>query len=163
MSLRPRFAATATAAALLPAACSVPTAPADLARSYAKGSSGGTPAITPSVVGHWTQTNEMLYQSVLGTTHSWYEFDATQSGRTLAGTAVRHSIIYNADGAVAYPEFTGSPGKLSGTVKSDSTATIAFNRIEETKVTLSYSVKLNANGTLTVLNPVVNGTLAFTR
>lgn len=160
MSLRLRFAALAS---ILLAACSAPTAPGDLAPAYAKGSSGTTPAITPSLAGHWKQSNEMLYQSVLGTTHSWYEFDATQSGGTLSGSAVRHSIIYNADGTVAYPEFTGSPGKLSGTVKGDSTATIVFNRIEETKVTLSYAVKLNANGTLTVINPVANGPQSFTR
>ena len=84
---------------------------------------------------------------------------------SLVGSLVNKTLsnVYNADGTVAYPEFTGSPGKLSGTVKSDSTATIVFNRIEETKVTVSYSVKLNANGRLTVLNPVANGPQAFTR
>jgi hypothetical protein len=151
------------AAALILAACSAPTAPADVAPAFAKGASGTPAAITPSLAGHWKQSNEMLYQSVLGTTHSWYEFDATQSGGTLAGSAVRHSIVYNADGSVAIAEFTGSPGKVSGTVKADSTATVIFNRIEETKITLSYAVKLNADGTLTVLNPVANGPQSFTR
>lgn len=145
------------------AACRTPTAPADLSPSFAKGSSGSLPAITPSLAGHWTQTNEMLYESVLGTTHSWYEVDAKQSGGTLSGTAVRHSIIYNADGSVALAEFTGSPGKLLGTVKSDSTATLILDRIEETKVTLSYAVRLTPSGALVVLAPTANGPQSFVR
>jgi hypothetical protein len=145
------------------AACVTPTAPADLSASFAKGAGGTTPAIAPNLTGHWKMTNEMLFQSVLGTTHSWYEFDAKQSGGTLSGSAVRHSVVYNADGSIALAEFTGSPGKLLGTVKTDSTATIIFDRIEETKVTLSYAVKLRADGVLVVLNPVAGGPQSFTR
>jgi hypothetical protein len=122
-----------------------------------------TPAIDPDLTGHWKQTNPIHVTTTLGTTDYWFEFDALQSGGTLTGKAVQHMNTFNVDGSPWLVDFTGSPGKLSGVVKTDSTATITFNKINETKVTMSYKVKLSADGVLVVLNPTANGPVSFVR
>lgn len=154
---------------LLLAACSAPSATGvDLMSSATTASlaKGVAPApISPDLTGHWTQTNQTVFVSpTLGTTtYSWYEFDARQSGATLSGSAVRHMNIFDANGTLLYDNITGSPGKLTGTVKTDGTASIVFNRIEETKITVRYNVKLDASGQLVVVAPAANGPQAFKR
>jgi hypothetical protein len=148
------------------AACSNQSA-ADIAGpSYAKG--GGTvtppPVAVPSLVGHWTQSNPIHINTSLGTTDYWYELDVKQSGSTLSGTAAQHANTFNFDGSPWLVDFVGSPGKVTGSVKADGTATIVFNRIGETNITVSFSVALSTDATtLVVSTPSANGPQSFVR
>lgn len=150
------------------AACSNETT-ADLAGpSFAKGSGGGTvtptPVTVPSLVGHWTQSNPIHINTSLGTTDYWWELDVKQSGATLSGTVAQHANTFNFDGSPWLVDFVGSPGKITGSVKADGTASIVFNRVGETNITVAYTVALSADGsTLVVRAPTANGPQSFTR
>lgn len=150
------------------AACSNETT-ADLAGpSFAKGSGGGTvtppPVSVPSLAGHWTQSNPIHINTSLGTTDYWYVMDIKQSGATLSGTAAEHLNTFNFDGSPWLVDFVGSPGKVSGTVKADGTATILFTKIGETNINIAFSATLSADGTTLVVNTAnATGATSFTR
>jgi hypothetical protein len=151
------------------AACSNETT-ADLAGpSFAKGGGmGGTvtppPVAVPSLAGHWTQSNVINIATSLGTTDYWYVMDIRQSGATLSGTAAQHLNTFNFDGSPWLVDFVGSPGKISGTVKADGSASIVFSKISEHNITIAFTATLSADGTTLVVNTAnATGAQSFTR
>ena len=114
------------------------------------------PAPTP-FNGTWTQTPVVVIQQATGTTHAWVVLKLTQKGSTITGEARRFVNTWDANGNVGLVNFDlGSPGKVTGTATANSTSIVVRDFLE-TKITLSMSFAISADGsTLTATSGTPN-------